>query len=66
MAERKSAVVPETLLGLHYPATDVPQVPLYVYDIRLIYIYIYICYICSIMLIFYIFLRLLPFFATLR
>ena len=32
MAERKSAVVPETLLGLHYPATDVPQVPLYYYS----------------------------------
>ncbi len=25
LAERKSANVPETLLGLHYPATDVPQ-----------------------------------------
>ena len=26
MAERKTALVQETLLGLHYPATDVPQV----------------------------------------
>ena len=52
MAERKADHITDSWLGLHYPATDVPQVPLYVYDIRLIYIYIYICYICSIMLIF--------------